>query len=207
MTEVALAAEDLRDWADALAERGFLLLPSRSEVAPILARLGHEGTRTRLKPVAPNRNRSWSHSDINGFGSFPWHTDGAVAPVPPRWMVLECEALEAPSSTELLRLPPSLFRRLRRCSMRVRGRSGRVRDLAAVVPTDNGQARLRWDPRVCHVNDSDLAKDIEAEAPTATCEWHEGRLLLVDNWRMMHRRPAVLPGAERTLIRSYIGGA
>ena len=57
---------------------------------------------------------------------------------------------------------------------------------------------------MCEVNDAALSALIEAESPTAICEWVEGRVLLVDNWRLLHRRPAVNPSALRRLIRSYV---
>lgn len=195
---------DIGGFVAALLGDGYLVLPSRLDAEPIIAMLGAEGPPTRLEPKAAVNREAWSHSDHYGYGYFPWHTDGALAVLPPRWMVMECEVVEGSSSTELLDPPPELVQRLRRCAMRVRDRAGRIRYLPPLSPTEDGKHRLRWDPRVCEVNDVVLSALIEAEPPTAVCEWVEGRVLLMDNWRLMHRRPAVNPSALRRLARSYV---
>jgi len=187
-----------------LSDVGFITFPSRQLAARLIETLGTEGLPTRLEPKPAVDRAAWSHSDNYGFGDFPWHTDGVVAVLPPRWMVLECQSVEGPTSTELLDPPSELVQRLRRCAMRVRYRTGRVRYVPPVSPTTDGQHRLRWDPRVCEINDAALSAIIEAEPPTARCDWVEGRILVVDNWRLMHRRPAVDPSALRRLIRTYV---
>lgn len=193
-----------RDAAAVLRDDGYLIFRSRQDAAPIVAMFGSEEPPTLLEPKASATGGKWSHSDHYGFGYFPWHTDGAVAVLPPRWMLLECELVEGSSRTELLDPSAELVRRLRKCAMRVRNRTGRVRYVAPVSPTADGKHRLRWDPRVCEINDAALRVLIEDEPPTGICEWVEGRVLLVDNWRLLHRRPAVDPSAQRRLIRSYV---
>ncbi|WP_157621966.1 TauD/TfdA family dioxygenase [Serinicoccus hydrothermalis] len=186
-----------------LREHGFLIFESRAEAEPVLASLGTEDHREVLEPK-PTNGRQWSHSDRYGFGAFPWHTDGALTSEPPRWMVLECVMAEESTATELLRPSKELLGRLRRCAMVVRNRTGRVRHLPAVSPTGAGEMRLRWDPRVCEVNDAELPRLIEEQGPSAVCLWKEGRILVVDNWGLLHRRPPVSPAAPRRLVRTYI---
>lgn len=187
-----------------LFEQGFAVLDERRVAEPFIAWLGREAGRQILESTATAAGDRWSHSDHYGFGSFPWHTDGAVAVEPPRWMVLACEAIDGPSRTELLAPSYNLLRRMRRCVMRVRNRAGKLRYLPAVSPVMSGSIRLRWDPRVCEPNDPELSELIEAQGPTAACEWVRGRILVVDNWRLLHRRPAVDPARVRSLARTYL---
>lgn len=187
----------------ALREHGFRVFESRAKAEPVLALLGKEEQKEVLEPK-PANERQWSHSDRYGFGAFPWHTDGALASRPPRWMVLECEMAGGVTTTELLRPTDELLRRLRRCSMLVRSRTGRVRHLPAVSPTGGGEVRLRWDPRVCEVNDSAIPHLLEMTDPSAECPWKVDHVLIVDNWRLLHRRPQVCAAAPRRLVRTYI---
>ncbi|MDP9821052.1 TauD/TfdA family dioxygenase [Nocardioides massiliensis] len=199
LAEHGVATDALRS----LMATGFATFQSRRDAQPAIASLGIEDSPTTLVPKPKATSDPWSHSDLYGYGAFPWHTDGAVATTPPRWMVLECERLERASHTELLDLPAELLDRLRRLPMRVRDRNGRVRFLSAYRVV-NGVRCLRWDPRVCVVKDTELSHLIGQQPPTVLCEWAAGRVVIVDNWRLLHRRPAVDPGAARTLLRTYV---
>lgn len=189
---------------DLLLDRGFVVFDSRTAAEPLLKILGRESPREVLEPKAAASGGAWSHSDWYGFGAFPWHTDGAVAALPPRWMVLECEAIEGTTATQLLKPTSEVIQRFRRCAMKVRERAGRVRHLPAASPIGGGGVRLRWDPRVCETNDPLLEEMLRDAAPTAVCEWTAKRILVVDNWRVLHRRPEVEPMRERRLVRTYV---
>lgn len=187
-----------------LLANGFIVLESRAAACPLITRLGRESEVVALAPRAATGELGWSHSNRYGFGAFPWHTDCALDNLPPRWMVLECETAEGRTSTELLDPGPDLLRRMKRCVMRVRSRSGHIRHLPAASPIGEGRFRLRWDPRVCDSSDTELDGLLGRQSPTAAYEWVRGRLVVVDNWRLLHRRPAVEPTETRRLLRSYV---
>lgn len=200
---------NLRYGSTVAAERvliasGFVIVDDRQTVGPLIMRLGRESQPETLAPRAKDDGARWSHSDHHGFGGFPWHTDGAVSTLPPRWMVLECEVSEGPTETHLLDPSAEVILRMRRSVMRVRNQAGRVRYLPAASPSGDGGLRLRWDPRVCEASDATLAETIADQPPTGVCEWSPGRVLVVDNWRMLHRRPPVDPASLRRLIRTYV---
>lgn len=186
---------------------GYTIVDDQAEASTLTKVLGTVEVAKTLEPAAATPVAPWSHSDHFGYATFPWHSDGAVSPVPPRWLILECLTLSMPSSTELLAPADHVVRRMRRCAMRVRTRGGRLRYLPAAIPTSEGGVRLRWDPRVCEANDNALADLVEAQSPTAICDWKVGRTLIVDNWRLLHRRPAVVPAGRRRLQQSYIGAS
>lgn len=187
-----------------LITEGFAVFADRDSAAPIIKALGPESSAARLIPKAPAPSRGWSHSDHFGFGQFPWHTDGAIASEPPRWIVLECERLGSATYTELLAPAPDLIKLMRRSVATVTTRSGYRKALPVAVPLPGGRVRLRWDPRVCMTSDGKLAQSISGQPPSTVCEWDPGRVLIFDNWRLLHRRPAVTD-PDRVLIRTYIG--
>jgi alpha-ketoglutarate-dependent taurine dioxygenase len=45
---------------------------------------------------------------------------------------------------------------------------------------------------------------METHPPSAIIEWRRDRLLVVDNARLLHRRPAVDGLAERLIERTYV---
>lgn len=187
-----------------LLEWGFTIKESRGAAEPLIARLGRETSPENLVPKKHDSSRAWSHSDKNGFNAFPWHTDGAIALDPPRWMILQCAEASHATETHLLDLDTETFVKLRRSTMRVRNEIGQVRHLPAASPISGGRFRLRWDPRICELSDDSLAERIEELPPSATCIWSVGRTLIVDNWRLLHKRPGVDPDSSRRLIRTYV---
>ncbi|MEV0576023.1 TauD/TfdA family dioxygenase [Streptomyces sp. NPDC050392] len=44
---------------------------------------------------------------------------------------------------------------------------------------------------------------MEQLQPSASIEWEPNTVAIIDNWRMLHRRPPVPAGTERTLSRIY----
>lgn len=146
----------------------------------------------------------WSLSDLNGLGRFPWHTDGAISRVPPHFIVLQNRTLsEVP--TELVELPANLARDLGRVALLASDRFGNHQLLSAVDRL-KGRDRIRWDIRTCAVrpgNDA-IVDRVDSLQPQVTVQWTEARTLIIDNWRMLHRRPAVPANEERHLRRWYV---
>lgn len=188
-----------------LNERGYVVVDPGRPVKPLLSSLGSVGDTSVLRATDSDAAEEWSLSGAFGRNAFPWHTDGAISSCPPRWLVLRALKLSSSTMTDLLDLPPTLRRRLRRTVLLATDHAGRARYLPSLVRI-SGTERVRWDPRTCRPRDVMILHDIASTYPTATIEWQVGRTLIVDNHRLLHRRPAVAPGEDRVLARTYIWG-
>ncbi|WP_170201790.1 TauD/TfdA family dioxygenase [Actinocorallia herbida] len=112
--------------------------------------------------------------------------------------------IEAPTATEVLMPSSGLIASLRRTVLRVVDKAGRARHLPAVVTLPDGELRLRWDPRICTPRMGITVEDVEEQAATTHVNWHPERMLILDNFRMLHRRPPVPDGVNRILERTYV---
>jgi hypothetical protein len=186
-----------------LAVEGYLLLDSEFVAADFFDGLGQVEQPTQLRPVDRNEAQSWSLSGRFGRGAFPWHTDGAISSDPPHWLMLRPLELSAATTTELLDPGPTLCRRLERTVLLAKDHAGRARYLPALVPTHDFH-RIRWDPRACRPDSPGLVSDLEDTAPTVIVSWQLGMTLVLDNFRLLHRRPAVNAVTSRVLERTYV---
>ncbi|MFG1858529.1 hypothetical protein ACGFJT_42325 [Actinomadura geliboluensis] len=201
------SGQDSGGWREVLGRRGYAVLDDRSvdEIAPALGRLGAS---VLLMPRDRGQADPWSLSGVYGQDAFPWHTDGAVSTRPPRWLVLRAVRADHAPPTELLAPDPVLLAELRRTVLKVTDRRGRVRHLPAAnheVGLDASRHwRLRWDPRTCIPRAGITIEQVAAYDPTAAVHWREGRIAVVDNHRLMHRRPSVTLKDGRILERTYV---
>jgi Taurine catabolism dioxygenase TauD, TfdA family len=186
-----------------LAAMGYLLVDSEFAAADFFEGLGKVGRPTQLRSVDRDEAQSWSLSGRFGRAAFPWHTDGAISSDPPRWLMLRPLELSVPTATELLDPSSTLCSRLERTVLLAKDHVGRARYLPALVPTHDFH-RLRWDPRTCRSDSPGLVSDIEGTPPTAMIRWQLGMTLVVDNFRLLHRRPAVDAATRRVLERTYV---
>jgi alpha-ketoglutarate-dependent taurine dioxygenase len=147
---------------------------------------------------------AWSLSGAYGLGAFPWHTDGALSTNPPRWLVLRAVTLERPTWTEILAPDADLIAQLRRTVLRGTDRLGRVRYLPALTRRPDGVDRVRWDVRTCPPVTGLKMTHVEQKPASALVEWQVGRLLIIDNARVLHRRPSVAEAGERRIERTYV---
>lgn len=197
------AFSEVDDLCAVIALRGYLIIRAGTEVSTLLDRLGNPGRPTLLRSVNQAAARAWSLSGRFGCEAFPWHTDGAISSAPPRWIALRPLELSARTGTELLEPGPAFLSHLQSTVLLARDRVGRARYLPAVVKTTEGH-RLRWDPRTCTPQPAAIAAELAAADATATVEWHPDRVLVFDNHRLLHRRPAVPASSIRVLERTYI---
>jgi alpha-ketoglutarate-dependent taurine dioxygenase len=189
-------------WESDLATAGWAVLDHAS-AADVAVHLGRASAPVRLEPKDRGEALSWSLSGVYGLGAFPWHTDGAISPDPPRWLLLQAIELSCRTWTELLVPSGDTLAGLRKTSLRAVDHAGRVSYLPAVAPLGPGTMRLRWDPRICTPRSGLAIGEVEGQTPTSRVEWQPGRLLVIDNFRVMHRRPAVHGQSKRILERTY----
>ena len=94
----------LEQVASRLNERGYAIVDggSRADAECLARQLGIvQGTWERLVVRDANDAGPWSLSGVFGRSAFPWHTDGAVASVPPRYVVMRYEGLEPVEGTQV----------------------------------------------------------------------------------------------------------
>lgn len=187
----------------ALKQDGYLLLSSRDSPDELIKRLGRVGQPVLLRPTDRDHARRWSLSGTFGRGTFPWHTDGAISSYPPHWLVLRPVSLSEATATELLNPSADLRDRLGRTVLLAKDCAGRARYLPALISTEAGY-RIRWDPRTCRSRSMAVAKDIAEAMPTLVVTWEMGVTLVIDNYKLLHRRPAVSAATQRILERIYV---
>ncbi|MFF9601717.1 hypothetical protein ACF1GY_05485 [Streptomyces sp. NPDC014684] len=107
------------------------------------------------------------------------------------------------TSTELLEPSVELHAAMRRTTLRITDRVGNVRYRMAALPV-HGSCRVRWDPRIAVPQGGLSIEDVDREPATAQVDWSENRILILDNSRLLHRRPAVRGSGERILERTYL---
>ncbi|WP_083837285.1 TauD/TfdA family dioxygenase [Gordonia effusa] len=188
-----------------LSLRGWTWTDEEHVFSTLAARLGTTEVRGQiLRPTVVDDARKGTHSATVGLGEFPWHTDGAIALNPPQWMVLRCIEANQPTSTQICIPTGDLRRALRRLTLLIRQESGRKAYLPAFVNSGPKEWRLRWDPRAIVIGPDDARAAVESAQPTDEVAWQPGRILILDNHRVMHRRPSVPAATGRALLRTFI---
>lgn len=176
------------------------------------------GTRTRalvdeLRPRLAHEVRHPSLSAQVGHGLQPWHMDMAHRIEPARFLVLgmhECPTEAAP--TELLdatALVPKALTQEAHCEPFL-VRTG-ARSFYATILTKE-QPFVRFDPG-CMQGSTPRASSLmqhlltHATVPTHIHQWSAGSVLVLDNWKLLHRRADAAASINRTLYRvSVMGG-
>jgi hypothetical protein len=194
------------EWRNCLLDIGYTLLEVK-DMDSILSALGRVGRPVTLTPRTQRDADPWSLSGVYGFGSFPWHTDGAISTHPPHFILLRALRISEPTHTELLQPSTQVLASLERTVLRTTDRVGRHRYLPAIIPTDLKEVRLRWDPRTCTPKTGMTISQMEEQDPTASVAWDVNRLLVINNLKLLHRRPAINSYSERTLERIYVWDA
>lgn len=171
---------------------------------------GTRSTRTLVDALRPTSNAEAhlaSLSRTSGTGQQPWHMDGAHWLTPPRFLVLammSCEETCAP--TELLDagllVPSSLHAATHTEPLLVR--SGSKSFYATVA--SRGQPFLRFDPGCMQAITDEgkrLLNKLVALSPPATYKhhWEPGSVLVINNWKMLHRRADASHSLDRVLYR------
>lgn len=210
----------------ALQSRGWTCVDSAAvdaesfehDLLTLAAKLG-TATRTRtrrvvdkLVPVSQREAQPRSLSRTAGTGAQPWHMDMAHRPVPARYLVLgmlECSSSAA--ATELLDaellVPDGLNEAASTEPFLVR--SGAKSFYATIK--GKGQPFLRLDPG-CMEGATERARRLMAllvelsVPPTYVHRWTPGCVLVLDNWKVFHRRADARDDPTRMLFRISVLG-
>lgn len=170
----------------------------------------------RLTPTPEAAAHPRSLSALHGLDAFPLHTDGAYREVPPRYVVLRCEApgpADRPTvlvDSRALELSARVLRAIKRSVWVVR--SGSRSFLASVLSDRVDGRHIRWDrgcmePAHPRFEAAGQALDAAAAAlPTVKVHWEEGHGVVLDNWRLVHGRAAAAAddAGERQLDRVLV---
>lgn len=161
--------------------------------------------------AAPN-----TYSGIFGLSRFPFHTDLAHWGVPPRYLVLRCVRGYADVPTQLIDgaaivadLGPVQMSRALVTPRRPR--SGRI-DILRLSQREGSNNMLRWDEvflkpasQVGQKVFEQVRLCIEELPPTSIALVDRGDVAIIDNWRMLHSRPAIAADRrDRKLERAYL---
>lgn len=172
-----------------------------------------------LRPHARSSVPPNTYSGNFGTGEFPMHTDLAHWSVPPRYLALRCIRGASEVATSVFDGnvmiddigPTSLRRTLVQPRRPLRNGKQLLRLLDYVEGYNTGI--LRWDSIFLHPATADSEKThslvatyIRSVAAKEVILLTPGDTLIVDNWRMIHRRSTVPAGAaDRHIDRVYLG--
>lgn len=192
---------------------GTIKLRTADDALTYFSRWGRPVSTTRhpelireISPQPSNTAPSNTLSSRYGFGSFPFHTDGAHWPRPPRYLILYCQHPGRGQRETLLCNPlPSLRvdeqNILRHELWRISG--VRKSFSARVLDGTCGQEFLRFD-HACMNPMGDSGKSTEllslclVRQPATRVAWEADKFLIIDNWKMLHSRgPPVISDPDR----------
>lgn len=224
-----LDRQPLAQITEVLRRRGYVLLPRHRPTdtgEAVVADLG-EGAHFCLgRPVHRIVVRDRQESPPNtysgryGHEAFPWHTDLAHWPLPPRFLVLRCVRGAPGVATRLLDGwdvvnavgTATLFRALVRPRRPIGGRIPLLRLLSRPTWPTAEPCIIRWDEvyirPASEAGAQGIARFSEALAscnPTETSLSETGDTLILDNWRILHSRSSIPDGASGRIIeRGYL---
>lgn len=210
--------------SETLLRRGWVLVPGSRHDLGLLEIAYELGT-----PVAPlrrplvhplvarsrQRSRAKSLSGIHGLGAFPAHTDVAHWPRPARYVILQCLTNEPSVPTVLLDgralIDVASSRGWGNTAWKVVNVS-RPFCCSILFECSDGPA-LRWDLG-CMIPIDGRGNEVREEfldmlpglcrANSETVLLSPRDVLVIDNWRTLHQRPAVPEGKLRVLNRVLV---
>nr|VFJ93924.1 MAG: Taurine catabolism dioxygenase TauD, TfdA family [Candidatus Kentron sp. LFY] len=165
-----------------------------------------------LQPISKTRFKN-SLTAKYATGEFPLHTDTAHWLTPCRYIVLGClsEGLRKRETVlvDFKKLKISYEEKLILMSEPFRVTNGRFSFFGTILSQD--RQFLRYDPGCMTPtkNRGVEAESIFSKARTEDCkisiDWFEGRVVVIDNWRVLHGREAGSgKGSERIISRVLI---
>lgn len=189
-------------------------LPTMLTIGAFLGRVVAGSASSRvLRPRISDDARPGTFSAAFGYGAQPFHTDAAHWAVPPRYVILHALA-SSTTGTDVIDLEQtslkSLRRRMARSAWYVRG--GRDAFWASGADLRDGAMLFRFDP-MCMQPINPAARSLlvaigaaPIEKHADTVQWCDLGTLVLDNWRVIHRRRRVNDASMRILARTYVEG-
>lgn len=192
---------------------GEQLLAMASQIGePVASRVGGSLCE-RLHPILADSARPNSLSKIYSLGEFPLHVDTAHWLTPCRYVMLAClspgDGYRPTVLLDTLRLPidEAQFNLLHSAPFRIK--TGRNSFFSTIL--SRNRSFVRYDPGCMKpvTSEGDRALDIFSKqrwpAHLEEMRWSVGKVLLIDNWRVLHGRGnASCPDDDRTLLRISI---
>lgn len=172
-----------------------------------------------LRPHATSSAPPNTYSGNFGTGEFPMHTDLAHWAVPPRYLALRCIVGAPEVATGIVdgnviigNLGPTQLRRTLVQPRRPLRNGKQLLRLLDYLEAYDAMV-LRWDSIFLRPATTDsetmylrVAKYINSMAANEVVLLAPGDTLIVDNWRMIHRRaPVPASAANRHIDRVYVG--
>lgn len=191
-----------------------------ADIVAIAAALGKPlmpWTRGLIQELVPRASATPNtYSGMYGLQRFPFHTDLAHWPLPPRYLLLRCINGHEDIPTLLLDgrrlidfLTPDILKRA--IFKQRRPRNGSLSLLRLYAPAEVGDL-LRWDQafikpasKIGDIADRQIRCWLAQADPSHVALARRGDILLVDNWRMLHARPSIPAGRQnRKIERIYL---
>lgn len=191
-------------------ERSLLALAGTlGDVVPSRPR---SGLIDRLRPASVESTRLPSLSRRYGTGAFPLHTDTAHWPTPARYILVGCLHPGRKSRATLLIRFQSLPFDLREDVLLRSGvflvRNGSASFYSNIL--SDARPYVRFDPGCMspatkdgHEANRILQKRIAENCPTRIV-WTQGKLVILDNWKLLHGRESAEEDEDRVLLRVLV---
>lgn len=209
-----------------LAERGWVRhVAGATEAEAIVSEIGRMGDllgrRTRgragaleevVRPQMADDAHPRSLSACYGLNALPFHAELSHRPRPCRYLLLGCIEPGSPSAVTMLLdwrtlgFSPDELHLLEGAPILVR--TGRRSFYSTILSPD--RAFLRYDPGCLEAVDERgqaalrLVEDRLASGSPEVHNWHQGDILVIDNWRVLHGRGPAAQSSSRRLARILI---
>jgi alpha-ketoglutarate-dependent taurine dioxygenase len=170
-----------------------------------------------LKPTHLSDSTPNTYSGNFGYGAFPFHSDMAHWPTPPRFLALRCIKGTTDVKTRLLDssvLAEDLgTSRLKRTLVKPRRPLEMSYPLMRLMEQKRyGEHLFRWDSIFMHAASpqsvivcNEVEEWLATHKPIEVALTQAGDTLVIDNWRMLHARsPVPKGGAHRIIHRAYL---
>jgi hypothetical protein len=165
-----------------------------------------------VEPLAAEDAHPRSLSARYGMSALPFHIELSHRPRPCRYILLGCVDPGSPAATTTLldwrKLGFSQDELALLEETPILVRAGRRSFYSTILAP--GGAFLRYDPGCLEALDNSgrralqLIDDRVAAAPYDAHNWHQGDIIIIDNWRVLHGRGPSKPGSCRRLARILI---
>lgn len=155
--------------------------------------------------------KTFSHK--YGFEKFPFHTDTAFWNIPARYVLMSSKDI---SSTETLILTLDSVNQLNTEEISVLEKSiflvktNQSNFYCSVLTRQNGNQILRYDPNIMKAINSyameaiTVIENIVKNSEIHRINWNSPKILIIDNWKILHSRSSIVDKENRIIKRIYI---